>query len=49
MLETKTVTNGRPLRDKYEGKIMKDEVKTKLDFACRGLSPSRQVLTGEIK
>jgi hypothetical protein len=30
--------NGRLLRRKYEGKIMRAEVKTKLDCACRGLS-----------
>jgi hypothetical protein len=33
--------NGRPLRGKYEGKSMKDEVKIELGSACRGLSPSR--------
>jgi len=33
--------NGGPLRGKYEGKIMKDEVKKELDSACRGLSLSR--------
>jgi hypothetical protein len=33
--------NGRPLRGKYEGKIMKDEMKTKIVVACRGLFPSR--------
>lgn len=29
---------GRPLSGKYEGKIMKDEVKKELDSACLGLS-----------
>jgi len=38
MLEIKTVTNGRPLRRKYEVKIMKDEVKAKLGATCRGVS-----------
>jgi len=34
-------SNGTPLRGKDEGKIIKDEVKTQLGSACRGLSLSR--------
>jgi hypothetical protein len=33
-------TAGRS-RGKYEGRIMKDEMKTELVATCRGLSPSR--------